>query len=304
MKHIAQPHVVGIVHSLEKLLGRVRERKNVTILSQPLDNITQINDTWTIHTRSDTLTANYLLYADQEAIFRGVLDGNPRLPECGAEVLGESAGILQQLTVMRYINCLFRFREKLLLREPLKNQTCFSICCAHGFVYFFVLNSGTEIMAILKCYHTSNLNYYSEILAILESKCLVKNNRLVNEELYSFEYTFGVKDEKFTENLIRLKDRMFLLLPITTTSCPHRTPALLDMANYIAACMLDEIHPNYHNHDPALRAHFKSEDKGQPVRKRGAKEGSVSSIPNLPSVRSMSEEALKIKILTVVAYQS
>lgn len=81
--------------------------------------------------------------------------------------MGDSLGMLQQLTVMKYINCHFRFREKLLLREPLKNQSCFSICCAHGFAYFFVLNNGTEILAVLKCYHTSNINYYSEIFALL-----------------------------------------------------------------------------------------------------------------------------------------
>jgi hypothetical protein len=225
--------------------------------------------------------------------------------------MGDSLGILQQLTVMKYINCLFRFREKLLLREPLKNQTCFSICCAHGFVYFFVLNSGTEIMAVLKCYHTSNINYYSEILAILESKCLVKNNRLVNEELFAYEYTFGVKDEKFMEGIVRIKrhERMSMLLPITTTNCPHRMAALLDLANYLVANILDELHPNYQHSDPAFRELFRPKEPSRRGReakegKERKKEGSVTSLPNFPSNKSVPEEQqLKIKIITVIPNQ-
>jgi hypothetical protein len=80
-KHIAHGHSLAVILSVEKLLARVRERKNVSIVHHPIDHISHSNDTWTIHTRTDPLTATYLLYADQETVFRGVLDGNPKLQE-------------------------------------------------------------------------------------------------------------------------------------------------------------------------------------------------------------------------------
>jgi hypothetical protein len=153
---------------------------------------------------------------------------------------------------------------------------------------------------------------------------LVKNNRLVNEELFAFEYTFGVKDEKYMESIIRIKphDRMYLLLPITTTNCPHRMAALIDMANYICASVLDQAHPNYHQFDPVLKDQFmqKPEEKA-PVRKvvspkeaerererrrreREKEGGSMSSIPNFPSVKSINEELSKITLISVVPNQS
>lgn len=69
----------------------------------------------------------------------------------------------------------------------------------------------------------------------------MKNNRLVNEDLHAYEYTFGVKDEKYMEGVIKIKrhEKMCMLLPITTTNCPHRMAALIDLSNYITANILD-----------------------------------------------------------------
>jgi hypothetical protein len=125
---------------------------------------------------------------------------------------------------------------------------------------------------------------------LLESKCLVKNNRLVNEELFAYEYTFGLKDEKYMEAIVRLKrqEKLSLLLPITTTNCPHRMPALLDLANYLAANILDEVYPNYQQHDPSYRELFRIQP---PKRKEGRKKekegGGVNSLPSLPSLHSL-----------------
>jgi hypothetical protein len=80
VKHIAQGHSLAVVHSLDKLLTRVRERKNVTIIPQSADRISHQNDTWTIHCRMEAIPATHLIYADQETVFKGVLDGNPKLP--------------------------------------------------------------------------------------------------------------------------------------------------------------------------------------------------------------------------------
>jgi hypothetical protein len=60
------------------------------------------------------------------------------------------------------------------------------------------------------------------------------------------------------ESIIRIKqnEKMYLLLPITTTNCPHRMTATIDMANYICGNILDEVYPNYQRHDPAFKDQF------------------------------------------------
>jgi len=47
------------------------------------------------------------------------------------------------------------------------------------------------------------------------------------------------------------------MLPITTTNCPHRMAAQLDMSNYICGIILDECYPNYHRYEPSIRQEFK-----------------------------------------------
>ncbi len=51
---------------------------------------------------------------------------------------------------------------------------------------------------------------------------------------------------------------MFLLLPITTTNCPHKITAQMDMVNYISSHILDEAHPNYLSYDQSLKNRFAS----------------------------------------------
>ena len=51
---------------------------------------------------------------------------------------------------------------------------------------------------------------------------------------------------------------MFLLLPITTTNCPHKITAQMDMVNYISSHILDEAYPNYHQYDQSLKNRFAS----------------------------------------------
>jgi hypothetical protein len=82
-KHAAQGHSLSVVLSIEKLLGKLRERKHFSIIHHPVDLITHQGDTWTLHSRTESVTAQHLVYADQEGIFRGVLDGNPRVQEVG-----------------------------------------------------------------------------------------------------------------------------------------------------------------------------------------------------------------------------
>lgn len=69
------------------------------------------------------------------------------------------------------------------------------------------------------------------------------------------------------EAIIRIKqnEKMFLLLPITNTNCPHRMTAQIDMANYICGNVLDEVHPNYQKYDPALRAKFMQKEEALPM---------------------------------------
>ena len=109
IKHIAQSFNLCTVQSIDKLLARVKDKKNVTIVQNAIDHISH-QDAWTIHFRTEHLKASHLIYADQEAIFKGAIDGVPKLPEMGSEIMGDALVILQQLTVMKYINCLFRFR--------------------------------------------------------------------------------------------------------------------------------------------------------------------------------------------------
>jgi hypothetical protein len=57
------------------------------------------------------------------------------------------------------------------------------------------------------------------------------------------------------ESIIRLKpnEKMFCLLPITTTNCPHRMAAQLDMSNYLCGIILDECYPDYQRCDSFIR---------------------------------------------------
>lgn len=53
---------------------------------------------------------------------------------------------------------------------------------------------------------------------------MIKGNRLAGEEDWSFEYSFSLKDEKYMESLIRIKqnEKMYLMLPITSVVFPQR----------------------------------------------------------------------------------
>lgn len=93
--------------------------------------------------------------------------------------MGDSISILQQLTAVKYINCLYTFKDKVAFKETMNGINAFSINTVHGYVYYFVIAGGLEVLAILKCYPHAVINYYSEIYNFLESKCLMKGNRLV-----------------------------------------------------------------------------------------------------------------------------
>ena len=61
------------------------------------------------------------------------------------------------------------------------------------------------------------------------------------------------------ESIIRLRQqqKMYLMLPITTTNSAHRIPAMLDLANYITSAILHEAYPKPPQTEPNL-AMFKS----------------------------------------------
>lgn len=47
-----------------------------------------------------------------------------------------------------------------------------------------------------------------------------------------------------------------MMLPITTTNCPHRTAAQIDMASFICAHILDETYPGF-MFDQTIKNEFK-----------------------------------------------
>ena len=57
------------------------------------------------------------------------------------------------------------------------------------------------------------------------------------------------------ESIIKLKqpEKLYMMLPITTTNCPHRIAAQIDLANYISANILIETYPDYQNFDPNIK---------------------------------------------------
>lgn len=69
--------------------------------------------------------------------------------------------ILQQLTAMKYINCLYKFRDKVALKDAMSGVSYFTINFIHGYVYYFVLEGGDQILAILRCYPNTAINYYA-----------------------------------------------------------------------------------------------------------------------------------------------
>jgi hypothetical protein len=134
------------------------------------------------------------VYADHEYLSKAVLEGSPRLQEVGSDILGESVTLLHQLTSMKYVNCLYSFKDKIVLRDGLEGVPAFTVNSIHGYIYFFVLAGGNDILGVLRCYPNSNINYYAELLLILENKCLGKGNRIQPGERFAFEHTFSLKD--------------------------------------------------------------------------------------------------------------
>ena len=63
------------------------------------------------------------------------------------------------------------------------------------------------------------------------------------------------------EAIIKLKpqEKLYMMLPITTTNCPHRIAAQIDLANYIAANILIETYPDYSSYDSLIKLDFKQE---------------------------------------------
>lgn len=148
-----------------------------------------------MYTRSDSYGGKYLIYSDHESLNRSVQEGNAKFEEIGSDVMGDSISILQQLTSLKYINCIYSFRDKVTLKDSLKGQNCFTVNTLHGYVYFFIVGGGYEVLAVLRCYPNSSINFFKELLAILESKCLAKsNNKMVGEENWAYEYSFSLKD--------------------------------------------------------------------------------------------------------------
>lgn len=49
------------------------------------------------------------------------------------------------------------------------------------------------------------------------------------------------------------------MLPITTTNCPHRIAAQIDLANYIAANILIQSYPDYSHYDELIKQEFKQD---------------------------------------------
>lgn len=104
---------------------------------------------------------------------------------------------------------------------------------------------------------------------------------------------------------LKRQEKLGLLLPITTTNCPHRMPALLDLVNYLASNILDEVYPNYQQHDPSYREFFRVQPPKRKEGKKKDKEGGSNSLPSLPSLHSMpsnksiTEENCKIRFISI-----
>lgn len=75
--------------------------------------------------------------------------------------MGDSVSILQQLTGMKYINCVYAFKDKVALKDSLSGLSSFTLNFIHGYVYFFLLEGGREILATLRCYPNTAINYYA-----------------------------------------------------------------------------------------------------------------------------------------------
>lgn len=164
-----------------KLYDRVKQKKNVEIINQPIDQIAYNDGFWNVYSRSDSYTGKYLIYSDQESACKCVLEGNPKLADIGSDIMGESISVLQQLTVLKYINCHYSFRDKVVLKDSLKGMSCFTLNSIHGYIYYFIRPSQNEILAVLRCYHQTSTNYYLELLAIFENRCMAKVNKIVGD---------------------------------------------------------------------------------------------------------------------------
>ena len=81
--------------------------------------------------------------------------------------------------MLKYINCHYVFRDKLVLKDNLKGMNCFTLNSIYGYIYFFIMPSNNEVLAVLRCYHQTSINYFTELLVIFENKCIAKTNKMI-----------------------------------------------------------------------------------------------------------------------------
>ena len=118
--------------------------------------------------KNEAVLGKYMIYADQTSLYRSYITSNPSISDIGSDVMGDSISILQQLTGVKYINCLFTFKEKVAFKETMNGINAFCLNTSkHGYIYYFVISGGQEILAISKCYPNSQINYYSELYSLL-----------------------------------------------------------------------------------------------------------------------------------------
>jgi len=76
------------LRNINKLYEKIKNKKNVEIVSQTIDHISHNDGFWNVRTKSDSFSAKYLIYSDQESICKSVLEGSPRLADIGSDILG------------------------------------------------------------------------------------------------------------------------------------------------------------------------------------------------------------------------
>lgn len=74
------------------------------------------NGEWHLKSREGVISGKYLIYGDHEAIYKTILEGNPRLPGIGSDIMGDTVSLLHQLTTLKYVNCLYKFRDRIIFR--------------------------------------------------------------------------------------------------------------------------------------------------------------------------------------------
>ena len=119
VKYVTQSSHLVAIRSWQALYERVKSKENVKFSGQNVDHISHIsirNGVWNIKCREENIVSKYLIYTDHEAIYRTLIEGNPKIPDFGHEILGETTAILHQLTSVRYVNCLFSFKDKIVMR--------------------------------------------------------------------------------------------------------------------------------------------------------------------------------------------